>query len=88
MIKSMNLYFNNHIPTKDKLDKIKEQGYDQYFTGLNRKGENISIKNTVGDITFIQSVGEECKVVINENIKKNYGVNLFPLVHVSIQFFL
>ena len=44
MLKSMNLYFNNHIPTKDKLDKIKELGYDQYFTGLNRVGENISIK--------------------------------------------
>ena len=38
--------------------------------------ENISIKNTVGDITFIQSAGEECKVVINENVKKNYSARV------------
>ena len=76
MIKSMNLYFNNHIPTKDKLDKIKEQGYDQYFTGLNRKGENISIKKEFKyakqlrlDITMVHCKYRE--KILNNFWKKN-----------------
>ena len=52
------------------------QKYETNTYEISENFENISIKNTVGDITFIQSAGEECKVVINENVKKNYSARV------------
>ena len=54
MLKSVNVYFNPKIDTKDKLNKIKELGYNECFTGLDRYAENISLKK---EIKYIKKLG-------------------------------
>lgn len=44
MKKSVNLYFNYDIDTKEKIDKIKELGYDEFYTGMYDAKETMSWK--------------------------------------------
>lgn len=52
------------------------QKYEANTYEIDEKFENVSIKNIVGDIAFVPSVGKECKVVINEDIKLNYSARV------------
>ncbi len=52
------------------------QKYETNTYEIGENFENISIKNTVGDITFIESVRDDCKVVINGNVKMNYNARV------------
>ena len=45
MKKSVNLYFNYDIDTKEKIDKIKELGYDELYTGMYDLVDQRSVKN-------------------------------------------
>ena len=44
MKKSINLYFNKKEASKEKLLKIKEFGFDEFFTGICEDGEDLSVE--------------------------------------------
>lgn len=54
MKKSVNLYFNSGINTKDKLNAIKELGYDEFFTGMFDGEETMPI---IDQIKYAKSIG-------------------------------
>lgn len=60
MRKSVNIYFNNDISCKDKLETIKKIGYDEFFTGIYDKNEDMSWKD---QILYGQSIGLECSMI-------------------------
>lgn len=60
MKKSVNLYFNYDIDTKEKIDKIKELGYDEFYTGMYDAKETMSWKE---QIEYAKSIGLECSMI-------------------------
>lgn len=54
MLKSVNIYFTPKVDTKLKIDTIKEMGYDECFTGIDRTTENISLKK---ELKYIKKSG-------------------------------
>ena len=74
MKKSINLYFNNTIPTKDKLDAIKQAGYDEFFTGINDLNETMTLKE---QCEYAKKLGLKCTMIhckYNEKILDNFWV--------------
>lgn len=43
MKKSVNLYFNKAIDTKEKIKAIKDAGFDEFFTGIKDDTESLSV---------------------------------------------
>ncbi len=60
MKKSINLYFNYENPVKEKIEKIKEVGYDEFFTGVYDDGLDMSFQE---QCTFAKTVGLECTMI-------------------------
>ncbi len=60
MKKSINLYFNNSKHEKDKLLKIKEVGFDEFFTDIFDVGEDLSLKE---QCEFAKSIGLKCTMI-------------------------
>ena len=54
MKKSINLYFNNKINTKQKLLEIKNSGYEEFFTGIFDGEETLSLTE---QIDYAKSIG-------------------------------
>lgn len=57
---SMNLYFNNEIDTKTKLDTIKALGFDEFFTGIYDKNETMTFEE---QIQYANQIGLHCTMV-------------------------
>lgn len=69
---SVNLYFNNNIDTKSKLDLIKRLGYDEFFTGVNSNKETLSL---IKQIAYAKSIGLGLTMIhcsYDENILDNF----------------
>ncbi len=60
MKKSTNLYFNNNVDTKEKLNAIKSIGYDEFFTGIYDKLETIPWKE---QIEYAKKIGLNCTMI-------------------------
>ena len=60
MKKSMNLYFNPTINTKEKLDAIKLLGFDEFFTGIYDTKETMPLKE---QIFYAKSIGLKCTMI-------------------------
>lgn len=72
MKKSINLYFNNTIPTKEKLDAIKQCGYDEFFTGINETNETMTLKE---QCEYAKQLGLNCTMIhcsYDEKILDNF----------------
>lgn len=60
MKKSIGLYFNNNKLEKDKLLKIKEIGFDEFFADIFDMGEDLSLKD---QCEFAKSIGLKCTMI-------------------------
>lgn len=60
MKKSINLYFNNEVDSKKKLDAIKFLGYDEFYTGIYDKPETLNFKD---QIQYAKTLGLKCSMV-------------------------
>lgn len=60
MKKSINLYCNTILTTKEKIQAIKQAGYDEFFTGFNTHNEDL---NHIDQIKFAKSVGLNCTMI-------------------------
>ena len=54
MKKSINLYFNNKIDTKLKIQEIKKAGHDEFFTGVFDGEETLTLNE---QIEFAKTAG-------------------------------
>lgn len=60
MKKSINLYFNKTETTKCKLEKIKEVGFDEFFTGFCGNDEDLSVEE---QCVFAKKLGLDCTMI-------------------------
>ena len=60
MKKSINLYFNNTLDTKVKIDAIKESGFDEFFICADDRYENIP---WIEQIKYAKKIGLNCTMV-------------------------
>lgn len=60
MKKSIALYFDNTFDDKQKLIKIKDAGFDEFFTGIN---ERRSISDLKKQCAFAKSLGLDCTMI-------------------------
>ncbi len=60
MKKSINLYCNSCLSSKEKIKKIKEAGFDEFFTGISTHNETL---NHIEQIKYAQSIGLPCTMV-------------------------
>jgi len=74
MKKSINLYFNKTVNTKEKLNFIKQAGYDEFFTGCNNN-EKMSLKE---QIEYGKKIGLNCTMIhcyYNQQELNNFWLN-------------
>ena len=60
MKKSVNLYFNYDIDSKEKIDKIKQLGYDEFYTGMYDASDTMKWKD---QIEYAKSIGLNCSMI-------------------------
>ena len=60
MKKSINLYFNYENPVKEKIEKIKKVGFDEFFTGIYDEGFDMSFEK---QCSFAKNIGLECTMI-------------------------
>lgn len=89
MLKSVNVYFNPNIPTFEKLDKIKELGYDEYFTGIDRGPETVSMKK---ELEYAKKLGLKATMIhckydgkILDNFWKSNIIGTYIRLYYSFQ---
>ena len=60
MKKSVNLYYDTTIHTKQKLNIIKQVGYDEFFTGINIDKETLNLNK---QIKYAKKLGLKCSMI-------------------------
>lgn len=60
MKKSINIYCNSCLSSIEKIKKIKDAGFDEFFTGISTHNETLS---HIEQIKFAQSIGLPCTMV-------------------------
>ena len=58
--KSVNIYYTTSIDTKEKLNLIKDAGYDEFHTGIR---EEIETMNLAEQIDYAKSLGLTCTMI-------------------------
>lgn len=60
MNKSINLYINYNIDAKNKIDCIKETGYEEFYTGCYDVKETLNMEE---QLKYAQSIGLKCTMI-------------------------
>ena len=68
MKKSVNLYFTNKVPAKEKLIQIKNIGFEEFFTGVYENNEGLSLSEQV---EFARNLGLKCTMIHCSYIEPN-----------------
>lgn len=60
MKKSVNLYFNSIVNSKEKFDAIKEVGYDEFYTGIDLRPETYSLRK---QMKYAKKLNLKCTMI-------------------------